>query len=156
MKKPLIYHIPAIVPLTTMPHGQWGYPVGLDVYSAIDLRKRRLSRETVEHLQAEGRRIIKLHKIKGMFDVQNPYSFIEESRLLRGINIPGDATDLGLDDFWRDEFLGGQWRELPKFLGKQKFPPVSYVPHNVDTKDQAFCLLAVWLNWANTIQHFGE
>ena len=109
-----------------------------------------ISPERTNRFQSEGREIIKLHRIKGMVHEKNPYHFIEESPLIQGVNVPGDAADLSLDEFWRDEFQSDSWRELIKTGEKQELPPVSYTPHNIDTKDQAFCLLSLWLNWANT------
>ena len=150
MERNFIYEVPAIVPIKNLPHSQWGFAVDLDPYFAIKLRGMNISPERTNRFQSEGREIIKLHRIKGMVHEKNPHHFIEESPLIQGVNVPGDAADLSLDEFWRDEFQSDSWRELIKTGEKQELPPVSYTPHNIDTKDQAFCLLSLWLNWANT------
>lgn len=146
-----IYKVPAIVPLRDVPHSQWGFVTQLDASFAIRARENERAERTEKRLQSQGRELIKLYGLEKLGSVQNPYSFIKNSLLIRGVNVPGDAADLSLDDYGIEVFGSREeWKELKEMTKIQPMPPFDYVPHNIDTKDQAFCALSLWLNWANT------
>jgi hypothetical protein len=152
MENNFIYEIPVILPARDMPHSQWGFNVQIDPYIAFSAREKIVPPDFVERFQKYGREIVKLYGVKGM-NSQSPYSFIEKSALILGVSVPGDAADLSLDEGCREDFQEQGWKEIREIGKTQPIAPFSYTPHNVDTKDQAFCLLALWLNWANTVKY---
>lgn len=152
MEKKFIYEIPTIVPVRGLPYGQWGFRVQIDADAAFSAREKPVSLDFIERFQKMGREIVRAYGVKGMFS-QNPYSFIESSALILGVSVPGDAADLSLDEFCNEDFQGEGWKEIREIGKTHPLAPFDYMPHNVDTKDQAFCLLALWLNWANAIRY---
>ena len=116
MEKKFIYEIPVIVPIRSIPHSQWGFGVQIDPYVAFSAREKIVQPDFVERFQKEGREIVKAYGVKGMVS-QNPYSFIENSALISGVSVPGDAADLSLDEYCRENFQGDGWREIRE-IGK--------------------------------------
>lgn len=150
-----IYQVPSVFPPGRKEEfrpGYCGFTASLDSDFAVLARKTAMNEHTQKRFRAEGNEIVKRFKIKGIFGVNAPYSFIEGSWLLQYAQVPGDACDLGLDD--AENFIG-EWQSHLRFVEEMKergesFPAVNYVPHNVDSHQQASALLALWLNWANT------
>ena len=92
----------------------------------------------------------------GFDDEINPYRAMEDSWLLHAVHAPGDACDIALDEDGLSRY-GENWEERrreiieSKRLGKEILP-ARYVPHNVNSKDQAFCLAALWNYWMETAE----
>lgn len=148
-----IYQVPPIFPGCNEEgkHGGYGFSTSIDNEFAILARKTPMNDYSVNLLQKEGREIVKGFNLKGICEKNTPYFFAEGSWLLQHVQVPGDATDLGIDNF--SDFTD-RWEHYLEFAEKMKNKGESlgimrYVPHNIDSYPQAVALLALWLNWAN-------
>lgn len=150
-----IYQVPPIIPKgkdEEWKPGYYGFMAHLDGDFAVSARSSLIPSVAEERLQEDGRKIIKNFKMKGMFERDTPYCFLAGSWLLQYVTVPGDATDLGLSHV---EDFGCDWHSYAGYAEKlrekgESLGSVNYVPHNVDTHQQASVLSALWLHWANT------
>lgn len=69
----------------------------------------------------------------------DPPQFFEETWLLTLIKVPGTCACMG---------VGG---DTISWLEAGNVGAIRYVEHNIDTIEQAACILSVWLLWFNTI-----
>lgn len=151
-----IYEVPALAPKGKDEEcrpGGYGFTTTLDGDFAVAARKTPMEDKRLEIFQKDGSEIIKRSKLKGIGYSGNPYVFIENSMLLHYVQVPGNACDLGLH--WFEEFVEDRWPNHSKLIDELKRrgdspAPVRYIPHNVDSFQQASALLALWLNWANS------
>lgn len=135
--------------------GGWGFDVCFDIKTALTLRDIPIKTDLAERLQQGGREIISGFGLDKFQKIRLPYSFVEDSCLLRGVNVPGDACDLGLAESEINDYVSN-FQSYKKSITEHineggKVIPIRYTPHNVDTQLQASALLSLWLNWANTI-----
>jgi len=142
-----VYGIDALIPPNESKLGFWGFNSELDPEFAAKARDTRIPEEVENNLQQHAGKIIQGFGLAELGEIKNPYHFMEESYLLHFVTVPGDACELGLGSFCQDDFFEDGWRRL-KEAGITP-EGVIYVPHNVDSKDQAFCLQTLWLHWAN-------
>ena len=145
MKK-YVYEIPSIVPLENAGVGGYGFHVYLDSDLAVKARRDIINSHALNIFKEEGIKIVHSFfgkKYKGM-----PYGFAEDSWLVRGMFVPGDACDLSFNESALGNFLGSGWERMNKAGDKPIW--VDYSPHNVDSINQAMCLRELFLNWANT------
>lgn len=150
-----IYQVPPIIPKgkdEEWKPGYYGFMAHLDTGFAVDARGTLMNESAHEILQKDARKIIKSFKMKGMFERDTPYCFLAGSWLLQYVVVPGDATDLGLSHV---EDFGCDWHSFAGYAKElrrkgESLGGICYVPHNVDTHQQASVLSALWLNWANT------
>jgi hypothetical protein len=145
MKK-YVYEVPAIRLLENAGPGGYGFHVYLDSDLAIKARKKQLEYHTFRIFRKEGTKIVQTFfgkKYKSM-----PYGFAEDSWLVRGMFVPGDACDLSFNESALNDFLGSGWERMNERGAKPIW--VDYSPHNVDNIKQAICLRELFLNWANT------
>ncbi len=128
--------------------GMWGFDINLDPSFALKARKAKMEEKLYDNLQRMAVITTTNFKLDDHFGVSikpNPYHFTEGSLLLQFVEVPGNACDLGIYNGKRE--LLDNWK-----MNDNKNPySVNYIPHNVDTKDQAYCLLSLWIHWANTI-----
>lgn len=146
IKRNYIYRIPPIFPLEHRPPGAWGFGVELDTAFAKKLRRVSLDESFYEHLEKIGNSLIKDILPSSLVEKRwKPYSFVEGSSLLHYVKVPGNACDLCLEHFCQNDFFENNLDSIHR---------VNYTPHNIDSKDQAFALLSLWINWANSAQDF--
>ena len=82
-----------------------------------------------------------------------PYHFFynkndEKTFLLRGVFLPrdlGDSCDLSIDGSDAGDIID----RSDKFF--EYSSKLKYIPHNIDNPMQAFALLALWTEWANSL-----
>lgn len=152
----MIYRVDLFGPKDRQFPGDWGFTFELDNEVAIKLRDKKIKSSFVNNFQETGRGIIKGFGLEEFGLIQNPYQFIEDSALIQGVNVPGNACDMYLDNYAMDNFMESFERHKEFILKIKEIRPedvrrvpVSYVPHNVDTPLQASGLLSLLLNWAN-------
>ena len=148
-----IYQVPPIFPNCNegCERGSYGFSTSIDNDFAVLARRTPMKEHSLNYLQQEGRRIVKGFDLKGICG-ETPYVFVDDRWLLRFAQVPGDATDLGIDNL---SAFTDRWENYSAVMDKMKeqgesLGIVNYVPHNVDSFSQAAALLALWLNWANT------
>ncbi len=139
-----IYEIDTIIPSENIRD----FPVfiDLDYRFAVKARETEMPERILNNFLKSGKNIIQKFGLNQL-GIVTPYHFVKKSWLLHFCAVPGDACDLGLSNNSQTDFL-----EYFDTIKEEPFPEnarVSYSPHNVDTKDQAFCLLNLWLHWAN-------
>ncbi|MBI2043782.1 hypothetical protein HYT24_00255 [Candidatus Pacearchaeota archaeon] len=139
-------------------HGQ-EYNLGVPIELAHKFFQTKLPPKVRNNLNGEGRTIIQHIFGKGQkfLTSENPYLFCvnnkgEETFLLRIVNVPGNATELGID--------GNELERISKELSESLLPveylngefvhSIVYVPHNIDSFTQAAALLALTNNWIST------
>jgi len=143
------YRIDGFSPLGEGMGGQ-GFMIHLDPDHAKRFYETELNEKSHDRLQDLGKRII----VSSGFDedleyLGNPFGFIKNDKenltfLLWHLTVPGNACGLGFPGHELDSlksFLRGE-RERIEYW-------VEYEPHNVDTRHQSYCLLSLWLAWAN-------
>jgi len=126
----------------------WGFSTTIDPEFAVMARETKMEEKRRLRFVEGGYEIY-----KGFFpDLDDdilrmtvPYRFVEESWLLHGVEVFGDACDLSLEEDGLESFFDEEFREKAKYLYR-----VGYGPHNVDSMNQASCLLSLFLNWANS------
>jgi hypothetical protein len=141
-----VYEVPAIVQLENVGPGGYGFHVYLDSDLAIKARKEIINPNALKNFEEEGVKIVRTFFGKSYKNM--PYSFAEDSWLVRGMFVPGDACDLSFSQYNLEEFLGSGWKRMNEKGNKPIW--VDYSPHNVDSMNQAMCLRELFLNWANT------
>ncbi|MEK6860202.1 MAG: hypothetical protein AABX54_05300 [Nanoarchaeota archaeon] len=150
--KQFVFDIQGFVPPENPKLGAWGIEIILDAEVAIRARKKLIDDKFREKAQEQARHIISGFRITGfsldrLGKIQNPYDFVEDSLLIRGIRVPGNACDIGLSESSRDDFCEF-WEDTQK--NPDQVYRVRYTPHNVDNPMQAACLIFLFSYWANT------
>jgi hypothetical protein len=150
----MIYRFQAFGPKDRIFPGCWGFDAELDSRVALVLRQMEMKSEVKERFQESGRMTIKGYGLNKMGEIKNPYSFVDDSFLLRGLKVPGDSCDLALGESDRENYLDDfarykKWAEENPQEFLRRPVPVSYMPHNVDTPLQASALLNLFVDWAN-------
>ena len=149
MEEKFIYEVSPLVPPSKSIY-IWNVFMRLDSDFAKKARNTPLDEKVHKRLQEMGQLLI-----GGFFNtkeddlIRPAYSFMENSLLLHYTQVPGDACDLGLDYTCQNDFFNEGWEKLKKGELLSRIS-VNYTPHNVDTSTQAFCLMSLWLQWANT------
>jgi hypothetical protein len=159
----MIYRVDLFGPKDRNFPGDWGFCFELNTEVAIKLRDEKINYSIVDNFQETGRSIIKGFGLEEFGIINNPYHFIEDSALIQGVNVPGNACDLSLDDYAMDNFMES-FESYKSFILENKKTrledirkvAVSYVPHNVDTPLQASGLLSLLLNWANWAEIYAQ
>ena len=142
-KRNFIYSIDGPTPPEKGELGHWGFDIILDGNFARKMREKYPNEEVKARLNGEGRIIIARYGLEKMGNI-TPYDFLSGSWLPNSFRVPGNACDLGLECSDREELTNTRLGEIEKGLR-----PVTYTPHNVDGRDQAFCLLSLFTHWAN-------
>ena len=153
MKK-FIYEVPPVISSEEPKMGGWGFCALLDCEFAMRARDTKIKEFTYRRLQEAGGIIISRVGLDNMGKVK-PYRFMDESLLLHFAQVPGNACDLGIGHMFQGNFEEGDWEAHKAFYTQmieagEELGAISYDPHNVDTKDQAYALLSLWVHWANT------
>ncbi|MEK6918061.1 MAG: hypothetical protein AABW51_03870 [Nanoarchaeota archaeon] len=81
---------------------RWGFTIQLDSLVAVKARELSASEFNINRLQGQAKEIAKRCGLKNFGLIENPYHFVEDSFLLHFVTAPGNACDLGLDEFCRD------------------------------------------------------
>ncbi len=135
----------------------WDIRTSIDERTALKLRKIRLEKDIFEMLQTDARETISGFQLDESEKIENPLRFVDDSRLLWEVKVPGNSCDLSLEDSEKGNFV----ENFPAY--EESYTPrkpvrdgeeprlVRYKPHNVDTQQQASALLSLWLNWANLV-----
>ena len=128
--------------------GGFGFCVGIDMGLAKKALERKLPDEGFDRMQEIGKKIIVSSGLaKKDEHIYPPYKFAESKEgynlLLRFCDVPGNACSLGLDGDWLYKF-----ERFDKYDGELL---LEYVPHNVDSIHQAYALLSLWTNWADSV-----
>lgn len=150
-----IYEVEGLVPPRNSDFGRWGFAINFDRVFALRLRNKKLN-GLAEILRVGGIEIIKGFGFSE--EVNNPYLFLEKSALIQGVVVPGNSTDLSLDESSKRTFFDDYFSytkmiaQLKTVNPVKELCPVRYVPHNVDSKEQAYCLLSLFFNWANIVR----
>ena len=147
-----VYDIQGFVPPSKIGLGRWEFEIGLDPKIAIRARRKVIDDKFREEAQEQARKIILgfnivRFKLNSLGEIQNPYSFIEDSLLLRGIKVPGNACDLSLSESSRDDFCEF-WEDTQQ--NSDEITRLRYTPHNIDNPMQAACLISLFTYLANT------
>jgi hypothetical protein len=150
--KQFVYDIQGFLPPEKPGLGKWEFEILLDAEVAIRARKKSIDDEFRTRAQEEAREIISgfniiKFRLNSLGEIQNPYDFVENSLLIRGIRVPGNACDLGLSESLRNDFCEF-WHDTKQNAGQIK--RVRYTPHNIDNPMQAACLISLFNYWANT------
>jgi len=128
--------------------GGFGFSANLDREYAIKALNYKIPEKVKENFREFGLRVIKEVRLKNKgFMSGDPYHFLDDTFLLRYCEVPGNACDLGVE--------GSDLGQFVKDSKETKLPitsPLRYGPHNADNHQQAYALLALWTNWANTMQ----
>ena len=146
-----IYRINPIIPIKRDFFTIFPVAAELDYHFALKAREIPMPQKSLKRFFEIGDDIINKFGLK-KFGSVHPYNFVNGSWLLHYCVVPGNACDLGLDDFGRSDFLENFERVKKESELIKELPPISYSPHNVDTKEQAFCLQSLWLCWAEYAQ----
>lgn len=127
--------------------GAFGFGVGLDMDFAKKAYEMELTEEAYKTFIERGKEMIKsVGSAKNDLMIYPPYTFVPNksgklTKLLQYIQVPGDATQLGI--VWR------QVEDIQK--GDPRGELLEYGPHNVDSVHQAYEELSLWLKWADHI-----
>lgn len=76
-----------------------------------------------------------------LISYRSPFDFYKDSILVSHVNVPGNACSLDINS--------NNIKDLtPKtHLNNLVSTAISWEPHNVDSRNQAFTLLSLWLLW---------
>lgn len=117
--------------------GGAGFNIYLHQKFAEHFRKSPITDRAREFMQDDAREYIRKFDLGD--GIENPYDFYDNSWLISGIRVPGNSTDISLDE------------SSKKDLEEEYFErTLGYMPHNVDSMPQASCLAALFFHWANT------
>jgi hypothetical protein len=152
MMSDFIYKVEKLVPIINGPFRMFSIGADLDYKFALKARSTEMPKGFQERFNEIGNNITDKFFDAKRFGREIPYHFAKESWLLQYCTVPGNACDFGLEHGAQYNFLDNfeRIREQNPLVGF----PISYSPHNVDTKDQALCLLDLWLEWANLTKSF--
>lgn len=137
-------------PTKEMNMGGWGFSVGIDLGLAKRAFEEELSQEAHDRFMKIGDII---QKRMGLEFGMPPYTFLRNENggstyLLHVAHVLGDACDLGVH---------GNDLDCVKKDGRSYNNLLEYHHHNVDGTTQAFGLLSLWLNWAESVNAvFGD
>lgn len=149
-----IYRIQPIVP-PSEPR-TFSIDAELDYNFAFKARDTEMPEDIKNRFNEMGNSIVKrFFGSRKLLPVQ-PYNFVEKSWLLHYCSVPGNACEFGLCEHAQSDLA---WYFEKTKQSKIPIPEgltASYSPHNVDTKDQAFCLQSLWLHWVNNVQALLE
>jgi hypothetical protein len=82
------------------------------------------------------------------FEKQRVHHFFEDTCLIRGVQVPGNACDLSIDE--------SGLRELEEFKRQGKIQSnLGYMQHNVDSFMQAVFLELLFRRWANHFEYLN-
>ena len=134
-----------------------------NVYLDFDLAKKMYMTEMTErgheNLTKIAGMIIKRNFGEGRLLSRQPYKFVENEEdkltcLLQYCDVPGDATGIGIDGMDINSLVRA-FKEDPQ-RNIFRLRGVTYSPHNIDTINQAYTLLSIWLNWINLTKSYVE
>ena len=148
-----IYRIDPIVPVTRGPFRMCPVGADLDYDFAVKARSTEMSEEIRNKFVEIGNDITNKFFDTKKIGRETSYHFVKESWLLQYCTVPGNACDFGLEHNAQHDFLEDFERTKQQQNLLRDFP-ISYTPHNVDTINQATCLLSLWLEWANLTKSF--
>lgn len=147
MAKNFFYRIEGYSPTKTGSGIRFGFSTSLDIKLAKKAYQTKITPKIEENLQKMAKLIIIDSGLAGQDEmIRKPYSFVRRednlSTLLHFCTVPGNVCDLGLDINRISELKeDSDWKNW-----------ISYDPHNIDSLNQAYALLSVWLYWAETAQ----
>ncbi len=152
-----IYKIPVLVPPSGL--ADWNFAIDLDLDFAKRARERHLDLDFYDYLNKQGNDIINNFEGLKAEPGNRPYKFFRNSFLLLFIDGLGDSSNLGLETGYINYFSQKEWKtkKLENFSFHDircSSDKVIYTPHNVETSENAQCLLNLWLNWANSTKIF--
>jgi hypothetical protein len=142
-----IYRINSIIPPEPQSTRTFSVFPELDYEFAMKAREKEMDAKTRSGFKRFGRELIQKYSLARNPEFLTPYHFVEGSWFLHFCEVPGNACDLGLSTQFQHDFISN-WERI-KSEKNLTGRIVSYSPHNVDTKEQAFCLASLWLYWAN-------
>ena len=125
--------------------GGYGFSILLDRELAIQAFNTKMPGEVNQRLNKFAKAIVKESGLAktGFLSEREFYRFFNDSWLLQYCSVPGNATNIGIDPSDFDEVENDQGLDVVNWI--------EYIPHNVDTMQQAYTLLSVWLDWANAM-----
>ena len=124
------------------PHGEGLHSYSFSAYvdggfakKAFETKLPERGRKNIDSMGKETlRRLFGNDRLRG-----SPYHFVDDTCLLRFIQVPGDACDLGID--------GSDVSDIRNKT--HDWYRVEYKPHNVDSHTQAYALASLFLRWAD-------
>lgn len=146
--QPCFYRIDGFVPSQIDRFtSNYGFSATLDSKYAKKAYELELNKKLYQNLTEAATSTIK--NVGLSKSIEKPYQFVQNNKgkltlLLQYCQVPGDACDLAVS--WEDINLIKDSKELP----------LRYIPHNVDSHQQAYALLSIWLNWAGIVEAHME
>lgn len=151
IKRNFIYSIEGLPPISDddgfiMPGG-FGFNINLKAEFAKRAHSKELPKEN--HFRYIAKSIIEGTGLsKDPYHINGAFRFTENDNdhktcLLRYIQVPGDACDIGIDGSEYSNILRTDWSNI------ERNGALMYDPHNIDTHSQAYALLALFTSWAN-------
>ncbi|MEK6820518.1 MAG: hypothetical protein AABX71_02285 [Nanoarchaeota archaeon] len=137
------YRIIGYSPTYHLDMSAYNFTIRLNMVFARKCLEIELPQAGFENLTRRGKEVIeRVMRMK----CYEPYRFLRKddgknSALLQHCEVPGQACAIEIDGM----DLPGLTRENPY----ENY--IDYNPHNIDSHSQAFCLLSLWLEWANSI-----
>jgi hypothetical protein len=144
-----VYEIRDLYPPEKSRLGMWGFNASLDPEFALKALKHPIRQQAVEDLQGEGREIIQRYGLEnnlteGIRIIENPFSLFNKSWLVDSFRVPGNSCDLALTDSSRSDLEVLEERHSTGTISSME-----YMPHNIDSEQQAHCITSMFLYWAN-------
>lgn len=124
--------------------GMWGFTVFLDREFAVKSYNFKLNDKQRGRFYSEGKRISDALGLGEGFEEHN-YTFVDDRLLLHVASVPGNACGLGITGSDLSDFI--EDIKMNRKAG-ERMDELQYTPHNVDSIEQAYGLLSLWLNWA--------
>jgi len=153
--KEFVYTVGCLLPSEEEGFNAWAFDARIGWEFARLSRDRIMSDKILGRMNNLGREIVRRFGFE--YDTHiNPYVNMEGSCLLQAVMVPGDACDLSLDEEGLRDF-GDDWERRKKSYlelenAGQYIAPTRYVPHNLDFKNPAFCLVSLWNNWMEVVE----
>jgi hypothetical protein len=138
------YTVRGFFPKQPLTFGSFNFSIGLDKDFVLRAYNTECPEKFLDSLITDSVNLIKLLGDKSDF-IENPLELFLNDKghltyLLRKCCVPGNSCTLGINGIDADNL------KLNNFSDKM----LVYESHNLDNCTQAYSLLAMWLNWADT------
>ena len=147
------YVIEHFEPISHLDLGRYAFNVGIEMELAKKAFQREIDEKMYNRFQEISLDRMKETRMLKRDETRNDYGYHFLSNkngnltlLLRFIDVPGNACDLGINGEEGDLLREGKLHD--KFLG--------YYQHNIDGQQQAYTLLSLWLTWVEAVKAICE